>query len=215
MALQNQNSNSNLTWIRCSWNPSFSPSIEYYLIELIPLIYDSISGVDVPRAELKITAKTERDLSTGLIPTNYTFHNLQPNVKYLAQVAAVDRFNNISPVLTAELISGGSLPALTVNDVTINPLLVHLNGVYVSWNVNNDVLDYITKFQVFADTQSFTDLTSDRIKYEGLGTTCQIPANSVLYIKLRAIDLIGRPSPVLSDSIDATPTTSTSDTPVI
>jgi len=215
MSLPNQNSNSNLTWIRCSWDPSPSPSVEYYLIELIPLIYDSISGMDVPRPELKITAKTERDLSTGNIPTTYTFHNLQPNVKYLAQVAAVDRFNNISPVLTAELISGGSFPSLTVNDVTLNPLLVHLNGVYVSWNVNDDVLDYITKFQVFADTQSFTDLTSDRLKYEGLGTTCQIPANSLLYIKLRAIDLIGRPSPVLSGSIDATPISSASDTPVI
>ncbi len=205
MALQNQNSNSNLTWIRCSWDPSPSPSVEYYLIELIPLIYDSISGMDVPRPELKITAKTERDLSTGNIPTTYTFHNLQPNVKYLAQVAAVDRFNNISPVLTAELISGGSFPILSVNDVTLNPLLVHLNGVYVSWNVNDDVLVYITKFQVFADTQSFTDLTSDRLKYEGLGTTCQIPANSMIHIKLRAIDLIGRPSPTLSDSVDAAP----------
>jgi len=215
MALTNQISNSNLAWIRCSWDPSPSPSVEYYLIELIPLIYDSISGVDVPRVELKITAKTERDLSTGFIPSNYTFHNLQPNVKYLAQVAAIDRFNNISPVLTAELISGGSFPALTVNDITLNPLLVHLNGVYVSWNVNNDALDYITKFQVFADTQSFADLTSDRLKYEGLGTTCQIPANSMLFIKLRAIDLIGRPSPVLSGSIDATPTTSSSDTTVI
>ncbi|MBC8400378.1 MAG: hypothetical protein H8E14_02700 [Candidatus Marinimicrobia bacterium] len=177
-------------------------------------MYDSISGVDVPRPELKITAKTERDISTGNIPTSYTFHNLQPNVKYLAQIAAVDRFHNISPILSAELISGGSFPALSVNDITLNPLLVHLNGVYVSWNVNNDVLDYITKFQVFADTQSFTDLTSDRLKYEGLGTTCQIPANSMLFIKLRAIDIIGRSSPVLSDSIDATPTSSTSDTTV-
>ncbi|MFQ6614522.1 MAG: fibronectin type III domain-containing protein [Fidelibacterota bacterium] len=202
----------NLTWIHCSWDPSNSLSVEYYLVELIPLIYDSISGMDSPRPELKITAKTERDLSSGNIPTAFTFHNLQPNVKYQVRAAAVDRFNNISPILSAEVISGGSFPALTASDITLNSLLVHLNGVYVSWNVNSAISDRIMKFQVFTDTQSFTDLTSDRLKYEGLGTTCQIPANSMLYIKLRAIDLIGRPAPILSDSIDATPTTSSSGT---
>lgn len=204
MAVPNQNSVSNLTWIRCSWDPSPSPSVEYYLVELIPLVFDSISGVDVPRPELKLTAKTERDLSTGEIPTSCTFHNLQPNVKYLVQVAAVDRYNNISPIVSAEVISGGSFPALTAGDITLNPLTVHLNGVYISWNVSDEVLNYIARFQVFADTQSFTDLTSDRLKYEGLGTTCQLPANSMLFIKLKAIDIIGRSSPVLSDSIDAT-----------
>jgi len=184
--------------------------VDYYLVEIIPLVFDSISGVDVPRPELKITAKTERDLSTREIPTSYTFHNLQPNVKYMVQVAAVDRFHNISPVVSTEVISGGSFPTLTASDITLNPLLIHLNGVSVSWNVNSAVLDIVSRFQVFADTQSFTDLTSDRLKYEGLGTTCFIPADSMLYIKVRAIDLIGRPSQALSASIDATPTSSTS-----
>ena len=32
-----------------------------------------------------------------------------------------------------------------------------------------------------------------------------IPANSWLYVKLRAIDILGRSSPVLSDVIDASP----------
>lgn len=215
MALLNQNSPGNLTWIRLSWDPTPSPSVEYYLVELIPLVYDSISGTDVPRPEMKITAKTERVLSTGAIPTVFTFHNLQPNVKYLSQVAAVDRFNNISPILSAEVISGGSFPALTVNDIMLNPLLVRLSSVYISWSVSNAALDRISKFQVFADTQQFTDLTNDRLKYEGLSTTHQIPAESMLYVKLRAIDLIGRPSPVLSDSIDVTPTTTTTDSPVV
>jgi len=215
MALLNQGVTGNLTWVRLNWDPSPSPSVEYYLVELIPLVYDSISAADVPRAELKITAKTERDLSTGAIPTVFTFHNLQPNVKYQAQVAAVDRFNNISSVISAEIVSGGSFPALIAGDITLNPLLIHLNGVYVSWSVSSNILDLISKFQVFTDNQQFTDLTNDRLKYEGLSTTYQIPADSMLYVKFRAIDLIGRPSPVLSGSIDATPTTSTSDTPVI
>jgi len=213
--LPNQTTVNNLTWIHCSWDLSPSPSVECYIIELVPLIYDSISGVDVPRPELKITAKTERDLSTGEIPTGYTFHNLQPNVKYRVQVAAVDRFHNLSPIVSAEVISGGSFPALTAGDITLNPLLLHLNGVSVSWNVNSAVLDVVSRFQVFADTQSFTDLTSDRLKYEGLGTTCFIPADSMLYIKIRAIDLLGRPSPVLFTSIDATPTTASTGTTAV
>jgi hypothetical protein len=205
MTLLNQSAPGNLTWIRLNWDPTPSPSVEYYLVELIPLVYDSISGSDVPRPEMKITAKTERDLSTGAIPTVLTFHNLQPNVKYQAQVAAVDRFNNISPVISAVIVSGESFPALTADDITLNPLLIHLNGVHVSWSVSSSILELISKFQVFTDTQQFTDLTNDRLKYEGLSTTYQIPAGSMLYVKLRAIDLIGRPSPVLSDSIDATP----------
>lgn len=178
-------------------------------MELVPLIYDSISGQDVERPELKIIAKTERDLATGEIPTSYTFHNLPPNVKYQAKVAAVDRFNIISPLITSEIISGESFPPLTTSDITLNSLLLHVNGVYVSWSVNSEVVDRISVFQVYADTQNFTDLTSDRLKYEGTGTSCHIPADTLVYIKLRAIDLIGRPSPVLSDSIDATPSTTT------
>lgn len=215
MALLNQSAQGNLTWIRLNWDPSPSPSVEFYSIELIPLVFDSISGADVPRPEMKITAKTERDISTGAIPTVYTFHNLQPNVKYQAQVAAVDRFNNISSVISAEIVSGGRFSALTANDITLNPLVVRLNGVYISWSVAGSVQDRISKFQVFADTQQFTDLTNDRLKYEGLSTTCQIPADTMLYVKLRAIDLIGRPSPVLSASIDATPTITTTDSLVV
>jgi len=195
----------NLTWVRVNWTPSPSAGLAYYLVELVPLIYDSISGLDVAHPELKLSVKTEVDLFTGMLPTGVTFHTLNPNVKYQVRLAAVDRFQTISPIVISEVISGGSFPALTLGDITLNPLVVHLNGVSVSWSVNNNVLNRITRFEVYAGFLNFTDLTSDRLKYSGLGTTCQIPANSMLYVKVRAIDLIGRSSPVLSGFVDATP----------
>lgn len=198
-------SSNNLTWITCSWNPSPSASVEYYLIELIPMVADPVTGEFIPRADLKTTAKTLRDLSTGNIPTEYTFHNLQPNVSYRAQVASVDRFGNISTVLTQDIISGANFPELLSSDIILNQLQLHLNSVLVSWAVNTNVEDKIQSFQVYSDTEPFSDLTSDRLKYEGTATQTLIPANSMIYIKLRAIDILGRPSPTLSASIDATP----------
>ena len=213
---QNQNTN-NLTWIKCNWDPSPSINLEFYLIELIPLVADSVTGNPTPRPELKTTAKTERDLASGNIPTEYTYHNLQPNVSYRVQVAAVDRFGNISTMLTQDIISGGSFAELTNSDITLNPLQTQFNGVAVSWSVNQEVEDKIQSFQVYSDTENFTDLTNDRLKYEGTATQTLIPANSLIYIKLRAIDILGRPSPVFSSSIDATPveTISTAQTDTI
>lgn len=213
--LPSAQSSNNLTWIKCSWNPSPSVNLEFYLIELIPLVADSVTGDLIPRPELKTTAKTERDLTTGNIPTEYTFHNLQPNVSYRVQVAAVDRFGNISSMLTQDVISGGSFAELTNSDITLNPLQTQLHGVLVSWAINSQIEDKIQSFQVFSDTSAFTDLTNDRLKYEGTATQTIIPANSIIYIKLRAIDILGRPSPVLSGSIDATPASTTSSTTVI
>lgn len=208
-------SSNNLTWIKCSWNPSPSILLEYYLIELIPLVADSVTGDPILRPELKTTAKTERDLTTGNIPTEYTFHNLQANVSYRVQVAAVDKFGNISSMLTQDIISGGSFAELTNSDITLNPLQTQLHGVLVSWAINSQIEDKIQSFQVFSDTSAFTDLTNDRLKYEGTATQTIIPSNTMTYIKLRAIDILGRPSPVLSGSIDAAPASTTSGTTVI
>jgi len=194
---------SNLTWIMCSWNPSPSSAVDCYLIELIPMVEDPVTGELIPRLELKTTAKTQRDLSTGNIPTEYTFHNLQPNVSYRIQVASVDRYGNISTVLSQDIISGGSFPELSSSDIILNTLQLHLNSVLVSWEVVESVEDNIQSFQVYSDTTTFSDLTSDRLKYEGIATQTLIPANSMIYIKLRAIDILGRPSPTLSASIDA------------
>ena len=205
----------NLTWIQCSWIPSLNTSVEYYLIELIPMIADSVTGEPIPRTELKTTAKTERDLTTGNIPTEYTFHNLQPNVFYRTQVAAVDRYGNISTVLTQEIVSGGNFPVLTDADIAFGNIQTQLFGALISWNANNAVENRIQYYQVFSDTEPFTDLTSDRLKYEGIATQTFIPANTIVYIKLRAVDIMGRPSSVLSISIDATPAPDTDTPPVV
>lgn len=63
--------------------------------------------------------------------------------------------------------------------------------------------DKIQSFQVYSDTENFTSFANDRLKFEGTATQTFIPANSLIYIKLRAIDILGRPSPVLAESIDA------------
>jgi len=99
----------------------------------------------------------------------------------------------------------GSFAELTNSDITLNPLQTQFNGVAVSWSVNPEVEDKIHIFQVYSDTEQFTSFTNDRLKFEGTATQTLIPANSLIYIKLRAIDILGRPSPVFSSSIDATP----------
>lgn len=193
----------NLTWVRCSWEASPSLSLDYYLVELIPLILDSVTSELIPRPELKISGKTERDLASGLIPTEILFHNLQPGVSYQVHVAAVDRYGNISTVLTDQIVSGGNIPELTAYDITLNPLQVHLHGARVSWSVSSDAESRIHRFEVFADSEEFSDLTGDRLSYSGTATQVIIPANSIVYIKLRAIDILGCPSPILAGSIDA------------
>ncbi|MBC8376991.1 MAG: hypothetical protein H8E26_13175 [FCB group bacterium] len=197
-----QSSNS-ATWVRCQWTASMSPALEYYLVELIPLIPDPVNGEPVPRPELKTTAKTERDLSSGTIPAEYIFHNLPAGIAYRIQVAAVDRYGNISNVLSEDIFSGGSIPELNSSDITLNPLQVHLHGVLVSWDVLPSVETRINHFEVFSDTESFSDLTGDRLSYSGTATQIIVPSNTVTYIKFRAIDILGRPSPILSASIDA------------
>jgi len=194
---------SNLTWVRCNWEASSSPALEYYLVELIPLIMDSVTGNLIPRPELKILGKTERDLASGHIPTEFLFHNLQPGVSYQVQVAAVDRYGNISTLVTDQIVSGGRIPELTASDIILNPLQVHLHGALVSWSVSSAAESRIHRFEVFADSEEFSDLTGDRLSYSGTATQVTIPANSVVYIKLRAIDILGRSSPILVGSIDA------------
>lgn len=194
---------SNLTWVRCNWEASPSPALEYYLVELIPLILDSVTSNLVLRPELKISGKTERDLISGLIPTEYIFHNLQPGVSYQAQIAAVDRYGNISTLVTDQIVSGGSIPELTASDIILNPLQVHLHGALVSWSVISSAESRIHRFEVFTDSEEFSDLTGDRLSYSGTATQVIIPANSVIYIKLRAIDILGRSSPIMVGSIDA------------
>jgi|GEM_PF-2591951 len=193
----------NLTWIRCNWEPSSSPAVEYYLVELNPLILDPVTNNLIPRPELKISGKTERDLASGLIPTEYIFHNLQPGVSYQVHVAAVDRYGNISGLVTDQIVSGGSIPQLIASDITLNPLQVQLHGALVSWSVSSDTESRIHRFEVFSDSEEFSDLTGDRLSYSGTATQVIIPANSIIYIKLRAIDILGRPSPILAGSIDA------------
>ena len=118
-------------------------------------------------------------------------------------------------MLSQDVISGGSFAELTNSDITLNPLQIQFNGVSVSWSIDSEVEDKIQSFQVYSDTEPFTDLTSDRLKYEGIATQTFIPANSLIYIKLRAVDIMGRPSQVLSISIDATPAPDTDTPPVI
>ncbi|MBC8553186.1 MAG: hypothetical protein H8D23_26500 [Candidatus Brocadiales bacterium] len=201
--MNNENIGTGLSWVRISWDASPSVYVDYYLVELVPLIYDDLTGEDVPHFELKQTLKVERDLQSGEIATQTTFHNLQPNVKFRVSVGAVDTYHNISPIVTDEILSG-EFPAMQDGDITLAPLVLMSNGVKALWSTTISE-GLINKFQIFADTTDFTELTADRLQYEGMANVTFIPANSWLYVKLRAIDILGRSSPVLSDVIDASP----------
>lgn len=190
-----------LAWVRVSWDPSPSVYVDYYLVELVPLIYDDLTEEDVPHYELKQTHKVERDLQSGDIATQTTFHNLQPNVKFEVNVGAVDSYHNISELVSDTILSG-EFPALSEGDLTLEPLIVLGAGVKVIWSASVDE-GLINRYQVFTDSSPFTELTADRLHYEGMANTTYIPAGGMVYVKFRAIDILGRPSPVLSDSIDA------------
>jgi len=198
--MNNENIGTGLSWVRVSWDASPSVYVDYYLVELVPLIFDDLTGEDVPHFELKQTLKVERDLQSGEIATQTTFHNLQPNVKFRVSVGAVDTYHNISPLVTDEILSG-EFPAMQDGDITLAPLVLMPNGAKAIWSTSVDS-GLINKFQVFADTTDFTELTADRLQYEGMANVTFIPANTMLYVKLRAIDILGRPSPVLQDSIN-------------
>jgi len=126
-------------------------------------------------------------MATGAVKNKYTFHNLQPGVKYRVRIRAIDGEGNkgdySNPVDIIAGIGSSSRPSDAVSGLTVSD---YDKGVEVSWNVKSNARGYEVYTTEGDGSQPDPDPTNKaHLYYRGNATRILVKADSLKVVKVR------------------------------